>query len=230
MKCTNIQTKVNEVKALEFTELRRAIEAHGGFYEWNKKNSGSRPLIAINPDNSKPSPQDIEVTKVAIVDGNIEISGVDNKYGEPIDFQLDDIFAGHISFITEYIPATDKVLDVSIPLPSERYKPVKGGKVWLFNKDRRYKDKDRYGEVTRIARKYLYVKTGIHSEERFDIETFEHIHGDSSPVYELYPSRETCEFRKKAGEYRKAISHYLFLYFTDDEVCELYDMLIKRKG
>lgn len=230
MKCTNIQTKVEEVKALEFTELRRAIEAHGGSYEWDEENSGGRPVIAINPDNSEPSPQDIEVTKVAIVDGNIEISGVDKKYGESVDFQLDDIFAGHISFITEYIPATDEVSDVSIPLPPKRYKPAKGDKVWLHNKDRRYKDKDRYGEVTKIARKYFYVKTGTNNEERFDIETFEHIHSDSSPYYELHPSRALCEFRKKAGEYRKAISHHLFLLFTDNEVCDLYDMLIKRKG
>ena len=167
MKHTDYQTKINEIKALECEELKLAIEAHGGCYEWGGENIGNAPIIAINSNKSEPEPQDIEVTKVAILDGQLKISGVDNKYREPVKFDVDDIFAGHLSFIIDYIPATDEISDVSIPLPPKTYKLQVGDKVWLFNTDRRDKASDRYGEVTKIARKYFYVKSGIHSEERF---------------------------------------------------------------
>lgn len=113
MKHTDYQAKVNELKALEREELKRAIEAHGGSYEWDSENGGSYPIIAINSNKSEPEPQDIEVTRVTIVDGQLKISGVDNKYGEPVKFDTDDIFAGHLSFIIDYISVTDEVSDVS---------------------------------------------------------------------------------------------------------------------
>ena len=97
MKHSDYQAKVNELKALEYEELKRSIEAHGGSYEWDSENGGSYPIIAINSNKSEPEPQDIEITKVAIVDGQLKISGVDNKYGEPVKFDADDIFAGHLS-------------------------------------------------------------------------------------------------------------------------------------
>lgn len=113
MKHSDYQAKVNELKALEHEELKRAIEAHGDSYEWDSENGGSYPIIAINSNKSEPEPQDIEITKVAIIDGRLKISGVDNKYGGPVKFDADDIFAGHLSFIIDYIPATDEVSDVS---------------------------------------------------------------------------------------------------------------------
>lgn len=113
MKHSDYQTKINEIKALECEELKLAIEAHGGCYEWDGENIGSGPIIAINPDNSVPEPLDIEITKVAVVDDHLKISGVNKKDGEPVKFDTDDIFAGHLSFIIDYIPATDEVSDVS---------------------------------------------------------------------------------------------------------------------
>ena len=113
MKHSNYQTKINEIKALECEELKLAIEAHGGCYEWGGENIGNAPIIAIKSNKSEPEPQDIEVTKVAILDGQLKISGVANKNREPVKFGVDDIFAGHLSFIIDYIPATDEVSDVS---------------------------------------------------------------------------------------------------------------------
>lgn len=228
MKHSDYQAKVNELKALEYEELRRAIEAHGGSYEWDSKSGGSYPIIAINSNKSEPEPQDIEITKVTIVEGCLKISGVDNKYGEPVAFDTDDIFAGHLSFIIDYLPATDEVSDVSIPPHPKTYKPQIGDKVWLFNTDRRDKSSDRYGEVTKIARKFFYVKSGIHSEERFYIDTLKHDNGEYSSSYELFASREACEFCKKAAENRRAISNHLYQFLTDEEACELYERLSKR--
>lgn len=228
MKHSDYQAKVNELKALEHEELKRAIEAHGGSYEWDSENGGSYPIIAINSNKSEPEPQDIEITKVSIVDGQLKISGVDNKYGEPIKFDTDDIFAGHLSFIIDYIPATNEVSDVSIPLSPIVYKPQVGDKVWLFNTDRRDRASDRYGEVTKIARKYFYVKSGTYLEERFHMDTLRHDSGEYSPCYELFVSKEACEFSKKAEENRRAISNHLFRFLTDEEAFELYERLSKR--
>lgn len=228
MKHSNYQTKINEIKALECEELKLALEAHGGCYEWGGENIGSGPIIAINPDSSVPEPLDIEITKVAVVDDHLEISGTNKKDGEPVAFDIDDIFAGHLSFIIDYIPATDKVSDVSIPLPPKTYKPQVGDKVWLFNTDRRDKASDRYGEITKIARKYFYVKSGIHSEERFYMDTFKHDNGECSPCYELFVSKEACEFCQKVKENRRAIGNRLLQFLTDEEACELYETLSKR--
>lgn len=229
MKHSDYQAKVNEFKALECEELKLAIEAHGGCYEWDSENDGSYPIIAVNSNKIEPEPQDIEIIKVAIVDGQLKISGVDKVYGEPVKFDTDDIFAGHLSFIIDYIPATDEVSDVSIPLPPKTYKLQVGDKVWLFNTDRRDKASDRYGEVTKIARKYFYVKSGIHSEERFYMDTFKHDNGECSPCYELFVSKEACEFCQKAKENRRAIGNRLLQFLTDEEVCELYETLSKRE-
>ena len=77
MKHSDYQAKVNEIKALECEELKLAIEAHGGCYEWDSENDGSYPIIAVNSNKIEPEPQDIEIIKVAIVDGQLKISGVD---------------------------------------------------------------------------------------------------------------------------------------------------------
>jgi len=116
MKHTNYQAKISEVKALEYEELKRAVEAHGGSYDWTI-NEGCSPVIAINPECSEPGPVDIDVTKVVLRNGSLEIFGVDNINREPIDFDIDDIFAGHLSIITDYIPETDTISDVSLSVP-----------------------------------------------------------------------------------------------------------------
>lgn len=115
MKHSDYQVKIDEIKTLECCELKRAVSAHGGSYEWSEENSGCPPIIAINPNNSAPEPQDVEITKVAVIDNCLEISGIDKRTGEPIEFDIDDIFPGHLSFIIDYIPETDEVYDVSQP-------------------------------------------------------------------------------------------------------------------
>lgn len=230
MKHTNFQSKVNEIKALERIELERAVEAHGGSYDWRKGNDVCCPIIAINHDRCEPEPQDVEIFKVEILNGHLKITGVDNKTRETITFKMEDIFPGHLSFIINYIPATEEVSDVSTLSSEKPFKPKVGDKVWLFNRDRRDKNSDRYGEVIRKARKYLYVKTGIHSEERFDIETLEHDNGECSSCYDLFSSQEVCDFHQKALLSRREISNYLYRLLTDDEACELYGRLLQRKG
>ncbi len=133
------------------------------------------------------------------------------------------------SFGADCTSVTGEVSDVSTLSSEKPFKPKVGDKVWLFNRDRRDKNSDRYGEVIRKARKYLYVKTGLHSEERFDIETLEHDNGECSPCYDLFSSQEECDYHQKAIQSRCEISNNLYRLLTDDEACVLYGRLLQRK-
>lgn len=228
MKHTNFNAKANEVKYQEQEELQRAVTAHGGIYEWNTEKDNSLPVIAINADTSYPKPQDVKVNKVAITNNHLEISGVAIEDNYPVKFTVDDVFAGHLSFVIDYIPETKEISDVSLPLPSKPYSPVVGDKVWLSNTDRRDKANDRYGEVIKIGRKFFYVKTGIHSEARFEMDTLKHNNGECSPYYELYTSQEACEHSQKATTSRRLIANHLYKYLTDKEAIELYNILSER--
>ena len=228
MKHTNFNAKANEVKYQEQEELQRAVTAHGGIYEWNTEKDSSLPVIAINADKSYPQPQDVQINKVAIANNHLKIYGVAIEDNSPVKFTVDDVFAGHLSFVIDNIPETKEISDVSLPLPSIPYKPVVGDKIWLSNTDRRDKANDRYGEVIKIGRKFFYVKTGIYSEERFEINTLKHDNGECSPYYELYTSQEACEYSQKAATSRRLISNHLYKLLTDKEAIELYNMLSER--
>lgn len=225
MKHTDFYEKVKVIKQQEYTELQKAVEAHGGFYQWDEDNA---PIIAVSVDGCNPNPDDIEVTKVAVVNGYLELWGVDKEYRNPVDFTTNDVFAGHLSYIIDSIPITDKVSDVSISLKDAPFIPKVGDNVWIFNKDRRDKVNDRYGEITKIGKKYFYVRTGVHSETRFEISTLAHDNGECSPRYELYPSQEICEFHKDAEKKKHVLSDSLLMYLTDEEATSLYNALIQR--
>lgn len=225
MKYSDFYSKAKELRQQECQEVIKALNAHGGSYQWNSNNY---PIIPINADKSCPCPQDIRIFKATVVNGNLELWGVDNEYGNPVEFNVSDVFAGYLSFIIDYIPATKEVSDVSVSLKSKPFIPKVGDNVWIFNKDRRDNVNDRYGEVTRIGKKYFYVKAGLHKEERFKISTLAHDNGECSPRYELYPSQEICEFHKEAEKRRSAISDHLYTYLTDEEAMELYNTLIQR--
>jgi hypothetical protein len=112
MKHTDFYAMIKAVKHLEIKELKQAVRAHGGSYEWGEDDE--KPIVAINPDNSAPEPMDVEITKVYFRDDNLQVEGASKYSGEDEEFTLDDIFAGHISYIIEMIPETDLVKDVTI--------------------------------------------------------------------------------------------------------------------
>lgn len=228
MKHSNYQVKINKVKHLEYEELKRAVVAHGGSYEWDLKGNNGYPIIAINANKSHPEPQDVKIKRVAIVDGYLKICGVDMNENLPVYFTTDDIFTGHLSFVTDYIPATDEISDVSLPLPTVTYKPNVGDKVWLFNRVRRDNTNSCYGEVIRIGRKFFYVKVGHRPEERFELDTLRHNNGNWRSNYELHNSQEACEYSHKAIRCRHAIGSRLYNLLTDEEAVELYDKLAER--
>lgn len=60
------------------------------------------------------NPCDVYVTCVKISSDDIlKIYGEEKEYGNEIKFQWSDVFAGHLSSIIDYLPATNEVSDVS---------------------------------------------------------------------------------------------------------------------
>lgn len=112
MKHTDFPAQTRAIKAQEYKELYIAVEAHGGLYEWDLS-EGNYPIIAVNVDNIAPEPMDLDIYKVLIKNDILKIHGKDKVYGNDISFKPKDVFTGHLSFIIDYIPATDNVDDVT---------------------------------------------------------------------------------------------------------------------
>lgn len=71
----------------------------------------SPPIILVNLDGG---PMDVVVHKVWLNNNSIKLSVYDNGWGNKINIELDDISPGHLSYIIEYMPVTDKVKSVAI--------------------------------------------------------------------------------------------------------------------
>lgn len=112
MRHTDFLAQTRAIKAQEYKELYIAVEAHGGLYEWDLS-EGNYPIIAVNVESIAPEPMDIDIYKVSIENGILKIYGKDKEYGNEISFKPKDVFAGHLSFIIDYIPSTDSVDDVT---------------------------------------------------------------------------------------------------------------------
>lgn len=51
--------------------------------------------------------------KAAIEDGRLQLRGVEKEYGNEVDFNPDDAFAGHLSSIIDHLPPVNGVNDVT---------------------------------------------------------------------------------------------------------------------
>lgn len=102
-----------KIVALEKSELYDAVKALGGRYDWfTEKNEEkcSPPIIAYNPEH----PLDITVKSVYFENDFLYFDAEDVEYGNEYNrCTLDDVEFGHIGFITDYLPTTDDVEDVS---------------------------------------------------------------------------------------------------------------------
>ena len=119
MKHTDFFELEKRINQMEYDELYKAVEAHGGRYSWEENEDDDPPIIAVNVDSCCPNPDDIIVTEVFIEDGHLEIRGVDKTHENEVEFSTSDVFAGHLSAIIGYIPDTEEVNDVTIYGDSE---------------------------------------------------------------------------------------------------------------
>ena len=124
MKHTDFYSLVEKIKQQEYDELMAAVKAHGGCYKWDE--DSEKPIIAVNVDSCCPNPTDIEVCSVSIIDGMLKIDGVDKTEGYPVEFQAGDVFAGHLSYIIDYLSEINDVDDVSVIVDPWRCKKCGG--------------------------------------------------------------------------------------------------------
>ena len=110
---SNFQSMIDGIKKQEYLEVKLAVEAHDGYYCWDVTTDDGCPIIAVNVNGFAPNPMDVCISKVAIVNDELVIEGVDKEYGNPVNFKPEDVFAGHLSFIIDYLPATESVTNVS---------------------------------------------------------------------------------------------------------------------
>lgn len=104
---------ISSIKKQEYNELYRAVEAHGGSYKWDWK-SDDIPTIAVNiTKDCYPNPTDVDILSVSIVDGMLKLEGVEKEWRYEVDFEPTDVFAGHLSYIIDCIPAIDSISDVT---------------------------------------------------------------------------------------------------------------------
>lgn len=122
MKCTDTYYALQDIKRQEKDELVAAIKAHGGSYSWYDDEKDEwlddeerGPMVAAYTlSNMCDRPSDITVRSVWLnKNGMLRIDAEESEYGNVVDVQWSDIFVGHISYITEAIPATDNVEDVT---------------------------------------------------------------------------------------------------------------------
>lgn len=112
MNYTDFYARIRAIKEMEYRELYAAIELHGASYEWNS-NDGECPVIAVNTGGVQPAPADVLICRVAIENGNLRLYGVENEYGNEVNFRPDEAFAGHLSYIIDCLPPVNGVDDVT---------------------------------------------------------------------------------------------------------------------
>ena len=113
MKHTDFYKLTQEIKLQEQRELKAAIEFVGGCYVWDIcDNETECPTIAVNVDGMFPNPTDVKIYKVQIVNNALEIKGIDKESGEEVEFEPNDVFAGHLSCIINYLPGDKDVSPV----------------------------------------------------------------------------------------------------------------------
>lgn len=112
MRHTDFFALTRAIKAKEYKELYTAIKLHGDIYEWDLADT-EHPVIAVNTGGFTPVPTDVEIYKVYIQDGILKLCGIEKEYGEDIEFQPEEVFTGHLSFIIDCLPPANGVEDVT---------------------------------------------------------------------------------------------------------------------
>lgn len=91
-------------------ELKAAIKSVGGCYIWDIYDGEAEyPIIAVNMDSISLNPTDVEIYEVQIVNNVLKIKGRDKESREVVEFEPNDVFAGHLSYIIDYLPGDEDV-------------------------------------------------------------------------------------------------------------------------
>lgn len=129
MKHTDLYYKYKELEAIEREELKQAVLAHGGEFRFKttdwETSPDVQPPVVIAGGKHWESYCDCVITRVAVIDGCLEIYGYDKEYGD--QEMLLEVETGHLGYIIDEIPETEEVDDVS--LSEQDLKKIKPGSV-----------------------------------------------------------------------------------------------------
>lgn len=119
MKHSDLWNKYRELDAIEREELKKAVIAHGGEFRFFTAQGAPIESIEMVPiiagaSQYAESPCDYRVSCVTIKNDTLEIYGIEKSYGTTEEL-LNYIEHGHIGYITDCIPETKKVSDVTTP-------------------------------------------------------------------------------------------------------------------
>lgn len=112
MKCNNFDGIFKQLEDIQKQELMTAVLAHGGSYRFKEKD---RVTITFDTADELDGADDVEVHKVFVNEnGKLVISGIPRDELDEIELDPEDAAPGHLHYVTEAIPETDGVGDVSI--------------------------------------------------------------------------------------------------------------------
>ena len=117
MKHSDLWNKYRELDAIEREELKKAVMAHGGEFrfmtcEGEPIKGIDVPIVAACVDGGGTG--DYGISRVAVANNELEFYGIESHYGSKEEV-LSYIELAHISYITDNIPETNKVKDVTTP-------------------------------------------------------------------------------------------------------------------
>lgn len=115
MKATDSFYVRNFIKDIEYEELKKALEAHGGSYAWFDEETQDEPdeniempIVLVNDDYCGPT--DVVIYKAWLDKyGDICVDAADNEYKNHMEVEIGDIEVGHLYYITELIPEVEGV-------------------------------------------------------------------------------------------------------------------------
>lgn len=121
MRHSDFYRQYKAIEALEREELKKAVLAHGGEFRFQTEDGDDiegvqQVPIVMAGDSHWECNCDCYITRVAVVDGYLEIYGYDKEYGDK-EMRLDDVEFGHLQYIIDEIPETDEVHDVTTDPP-----------------------------------------------------------------------------------------------------------------
>ena len=94
MKCSDYRKLCAQVREIEFSELKRAVEAHGGLYRFDED---ERPVVMMNRDFG---PEDVSVCQVSVNEsGFLCMTGIPKEDISEIEVDPDEVAIGHVDFI-----------------------------------------------------------------------------------------------------------------------------------
>ena len=110
MKHTDFFSIIKRIKVRELKEIVAALRLHGGAYEWT--DVCDSPMIAADTGGGL---MDAAVLRAVLGKDGLQLECADTSNGECMTIMPHDVFAGHLSYITDKVPPINGTGDVTAP-------------------------------------------------------------------------------------------------------------------